>query len=42
VETAAGPVEAADLFFPVGTAVRDVPFACFRFIEESPTGKGSP
>ena len=29
-----GPVEAADLFLDDGTAVRDVRFAFFRFVEE--------
>lgn len=33
VETEDGPVEVADLFFEDGTASRDVPFACFRFVE---------
>lgn len=34
VETEAGPVEVADLFFPDGTATRAVPFARFSFAEE--------
>jgi hypothetical protein len=33
VETPAGPVEAADLFFDDGTTARDVPFACFAFVD---------
>jgi len=33
VQTVGGPVETADLFFADGTAVREVPFACFSFIE---------
>jgi hypothetical protein len=33
VEEVDGPVEAADLFFEDGTATRDVPFACFSFVE---------
>jgi hypothetical protein len=31
-DTADGPVEVADLFFADGTATRQVPFACFRFV----------
>jgi hypothetical protein len=31
-ETADGPTEVADLFFVDGTATRQVPFACFRFV----------
>ncbi len=42
VETAAGPVEAADLFFADGTTARGVPFACFYFAEESSDGEGWP
>jgi len=33
-DTAAGPIEVADLFFEDGTATRGVPFACFSFVEE--------
>ena len=33
LETADGPSEVADLFFEDGTATRQVPFACFRFVE---------
>jgi hypothetical protein len=33
VETLAGPVEVADLFFADGTAVRGVPFAFFSFVD---------
>jgi hypothetical protein len=33
VETDAGPVEVADLFFEDGTTTRRVPFACFSFVE---------
>jgi len=33
VETEDGPVEVADLFIADGTASRQVPFACFRFVE---------
>jgi len=33
METANGPVEAADLFFEDGTATRNVPFASFAFVE---------
>lgn len=32
-ETETGPVEVADLYFEDGTAIRTVPFACFRFVE---------
>jgi hypothetical protein len=32
VETAAGPVEVADLFFEDGTAARGVPYAYFTFV----------
>jgi hypothetical protein len=28
-----GPVEVSDLFFDGGTATRQVPFACFRFVD---------
>jgi hypothetical protein len=31
VETTIGPVEAADLFFEDGSAIRAVPFAAFGF-----------
>jgi hypothetical protein len=33
IETVQGPVEVADLFFPDDTAIRSVPFACFRFVD---------
>jgi hypothetical protein len=33
VETPTGPVEAADLFFEDGTAIRGVPFSAFCFAE---------
>lgn len=33
-ETPTGPVEVADLFFEDGTATREVPFACFSFVED--------
>jgi len=33
IETSDGPVEVADLFFDDGTTIRQVPFACFRFVE---------
>jgi hypothetical protein len=42
VEAAEGPVETADLFFADGTAARGVPFACCRFVEESPREEGWP
>jgi hypothetical protein len=32
LETAAGPVEAADLYFEDGTTARGVPFECFAFV----------
>lgn len=32
-ETAAGPVEVADLFLDDGTVLRAVPFAYFAFVE---------
>lgn len=32
-ESEYGPVEVADLFFEDGSATRDVPFACFRFVD---------
>jgi hypothetical protein len=38
--TGGGPVELADLFFPDGTATRNVPFACFRFVESTSPGSG--
>ncbi len=34
VETAHGPVEVADLFFPNGTATRAVPYKLFCFADE--------
>jgi hypothetical protein len=33
IDTPNGPVEAADLFFADGTAVRGVPFERFRFVD---------
>jgi hypothetical protein len=33
VEDADGPVEVADLFFEDGTAIHNVPFACFSFAD---------
>ena len=33
LETEAGPVEAADLFFEDGTTSRSVPFASFSFVD---------
>ena len=33
LESGAGPVEVADLFFEDGTATRTVPFACFSFVD---------
>jgi hypothetical protein len=33
IETPDGPVEVADLFFPDGTATRDVRFDSFFFVE---------
>jgi hypothetical protein len=33
VESLSGPVEVADLFFEDGSITRDVPFACFHFVE---------
>jgi hypothetical protein len=33
IEMPTGLVEAADLFFADGTATRDVPFACFAFVD---------
>ena len=33
VESDDGPTEVADLFFEDGSAARDVPFACFSFVE---------
>jgi hypothetical protein len=33
VETAHGPVEAADLFLEDGMVISDVPFACFHFLD---------
>jgi hypothetical protein len=33
IETEAGPVEAADLFFDDGTTARTVPFEKFRFAD---------
>ena len=33
VDTDAGPVEVADLFFEDGTSTRTVPFACFSFVD---------
>jgi hypothetical protein len=39
LETWAGPVEVADLFFPDGTAARNVPFAAFAFAGEVVSGQ---
>lgn len=33
VESDEGPVEVADLYFSDGSVARDVPFACFAFVE---------
>jgi hypothetical protein len=33
LETADGPVEAADLFFADGTSADGVPFACFALLD---------
>jgi hypothetical protein len=33
MDSVAGPVEVADLFFEDGTAVHNIPFACFSFVE---------
>jgi hypothetical protein len=33
VESVGGPMEVADLFFKDGTAVHNIPFACFSFVE---------
>jgi hypothetical protein len=33
VESDDGPTEVADLYFEDGSATRDVPFACFSFVE---------
>ena len=33
VETAAGPVEVADLFFEDGSVTRQLPCGCFRFVD---------
>jgi hypothetical protein len=33
VETEDGAVEVADLFFEDGTVTRNVPFACFSFVD---------
>ncbi len=33
METAKGPVEVADLFFPNGTTIRQIPFANFFFVD---------